>query len=78
MLKLHAFTQLNLGTCKHYTAILVADGQTLTAETSLNQLQVLFDDFPGGYKQALVMALIRYRLEQGVPIELLTSRVRIV
>jgi len=47
-------------------------------ETSLDQLQILFDDFPGGYKQALLLALTRYRLEQNVPIDLLTSKVRVI
>ena len=59
-------------------ATLDTDGQTLTVETSLDQLQILFDDFPGGYKQALLLALTRYRLEQNVPIDLLTSKVRVI
>jgi len=76
-LKLNSFTKRNPGACMHYLAVMNLDGQASSAEMSLPQLRSLFDDFPGGYKQALLLALIRYRLEQDVPVELLNKKVRI-
>ena len=78
ILKLTAFTQVNPGYCEHYLAKMLLDGQIETREVSLSQLRELFNDFPGGYKQVLLLALIRYRLEQDVPIESLTKKVRII
>lgn len=65
------------GACTHYKAEMFLDGQIETAEVSLSEIGKLFDDFPGGYKHALLLSLIRYRLEQGLSTDDLIGKVRI-
>lgn len=61
----------------HYKAEFLIDEIEETMEISLNDLEGLFEDFPGGYKRALLLALMQYRIEKGVPVSRLHRKVRI-
>lgn len=76
-LRLKALTQLNPGSCTHYNATMVLDGQTESVEVSVRELGELFRTFPGGYKRALVLGLMHYRLEKGFTVANLVGNVRI-
>lgn len=76
-LRLKTFKQVNPGGCEHYKAEMFLDGQIETREVSVSEISKLFENFPGGYRHALILGLIQYRLDQGVAINNLVGKVRI-
>jgi hypothetical protein len=76
-LQLKTLTQINPGACTHYRAEFLMDGVAETVDVSLYDLESFFKSFPGGYKRALLLALMHYQIENSVPVPKLPEKVRI-
>jgi hypothetical protein len=51
--------------CNHFELTGNVDGQTVTKQVHEDEIMSMLDDFPGGYRGALMLAWARYQLENG-------------
>lgn len=58
-----AITRVNAPPCQHWNITVNDNGVTRSAERHVPQVRAMFEAFPGGFKEALVLAYILYRLD---------------
>ena len=73
-LTLTAVETVNGPTCGHLRLTVDVDGTPRTLETTAAELAGVYEDAPGGYRGALLLAWLRYQRAQGRTLASLVGR----